>query len=88
MNKNLFNLSALFSCAALQLPALAYAEIGMEAAAQTALARVPGVVQSIEREQLRGRAAFEVEIRAQAGGEYEVLIDAEDGSVLQVQLDD
>lgn len=89
MNKQrVLNLGKVVLCASLQLPGFARAEIGMEAAARIALERVPGQVQGIEREPALGRAAFEVEIRDQAGRKYEVLVAADDGKILDVKLDD
>jgi uncharacterized membrane protein YkoI len=62
----------------------AEADIGFDRAAQLALARVPGRVHSIERE----RELYEVEIRDEHGVEFEVTLNARDGTVLDVERDD
>lgn len=80
-------LTKLAALGAALLPGLARAEIGVQAAAEIALMRVPGVVHEIEREQQRGRTLFEVEIRSDAGPTYEVLVDAADGAILEVKVD-
>ena len=68
---------------------VAHAEdIGFARAEQIALAQVPGTVIDIEREHERGREAIEVEIRTAEGVEFEVTIDAHDGTVLSVARDD
>jgi uncharacterized membrane protein YkoI len=62
----------------------ALAAIDFADAQRIALERVPGQVESIELE----RGVFEVEVRTKDGVEYEVEIDAEEGSILSVRQDD
>lgn len=53
-----------------------------------ALRVVPGTVVESELEKERGRWVYAIEIRPDRGGEVEVLIDADDGSTVAVELDD
>lgn len=63
--------------------------ITMEQAAQIAVDHVPGsFVESIEREYERGVLVYEVEVRAPDGVEHEVIIDANTGRVIRVEIDD
>jgi uncharacterized membrane protein YkoI len=64
--------------------ARADADIGFERAAQLALVRVPGQVESIERE----HGTYEVEVRDAHGVKFEVTLSAQDGKVLDVEQDD
>lgn len=66
----------------------AEADIGFERATQLALARVPGHVESIERDRERGQEVYEVEIRNDQGVKFEVTLSAQDGKVLDVEQDD
>lgn len=64
-------------------------EISYDEAAQIALAEVPGgVVEEIERKVRRGKAIFEIEVRAPDGLEHELTIDAHDGEILDEEIDD
>ncbi len=65
----------------------AHAEIDVATAIKIALERVPGRVEEVERDHERGKPVFEVDILGDDGVEYEVTIDANDGSVISVQRD-
>lgn len=68
---------------------VAHAEdIGFARAEQIALEHVKGKVTDIERERKLGKDVFEVEIRTPEGVKMEVLVDANDGTVLGVEQDD
>lgn len=81
-------LLASFGLLASAAVAHAASDIGFERAAQIALERVKGLVESIERENERGKQVIEVEILTEDGVKYEVTLDAVDGTVLQVERDD
>ena len=63
-------------------------EISKDQAVQIALAKVPGKVVESERETEHGVDAYEVEIKADAGGVKEVRIDPNTGTVLSIEDDD
>lgn len=62
-------------------------QIQMEDAIVTARERVPGQVVNAELERKRGRLVFEIDIITDQGVRYEVVVDAESGNVLSVELD-
>lgn len=68
--------------------AQAPSEIDIHEAIRIALERVPGTAQSADLEIKLGRKVFEVEILSTKGPEYEVVVDAHSGEVLQSKLDD
>jgi uncharacterized membrane protein YkoI len=70
------------------VPLAAQANISFEEAEKIALEAVPGgKIVSIERETEWGRLVYEVEVVDQQGLEWEVVIDAADGKVLEVERD-
>lgn len=65
-------------------PAITFAQ-----AEQIARSHVPDArVESIELEDERGVRVYEVELRTADGVEHEVLIDANDGRVIDARIDD
>lgn len=62
--------------------------ITIEQAARIALSYVPGVVESIERDYERGVIVWEVEVRDTHGIEHEVIVDANTGRVIRIEVDD
>ena len=64
-------------------------KITFEKAERIALGRVPGgVVEEIERDRHLGKDVYEVDVRAPDGREHEIVIDANDGTVLSEEIDD
>lgn len=55
---------------------------------EIALLEVPGEVLEVELEQRRSAHTYEVEILAETGDEFYVMINAESGDVLKVSADD
>lgn len=63
--------------------------LAMEDARRIALEHVPGAqVESIEQDDEDGRVVYEVELRDPQGREHELVIDANDGTVLRTEVDD
>jgi uncharacterized membrane protein YkoI len=69
--------------------ALRSAKISFERAEEIAIAHVgSGVVEDIERDDDRGRLVYEVDVVAKDGKEHELVIDANDGSIVKAEIDD
>ena len=64
------------------------AAVSMEQAITIALAEVPGKVTESEIEEEDGTLVWEVEVLGSDNNEYELKIDANDGRVLEKELDD
>lgn len=70
------------------VPVAASANISFEEAERIALEAVPGAkIESIERETEWGRLVYEVELLDQRGVEWDVVIDAADGKILEKKQD-
>lgn len=61
--------------------------ISIEEAMNIALSQVPGEVVKVELEHEKGILVFEVDIVTAQGVKYEVVVDANNGTVLEVKLD-
>lgn len=62
-------------------------QIQMEDAIVTARERVPGQVVEAELDRRRGKLVFEIDIITDQGVRYEVVVDADSGMILSVELD-
>src|SRR5699024_8112929 len=61
--------------------------ISIEEAKNTALRQVPGEIVKVELDHEKGVLVYEVDIVTAQGVKYEVVIDANTGTVLEVELD-
>ena len=61
--------------------------ISIEEAMNIALSQVPGEVVKVELEHEKGILVYEVDIVTGQGVKYEVVVDANNGTVLEVKLD-
>jgi len=64
------------------------AVISLEAARQTALARVPGTVIESELDKEKGKVVYEFEIRDKDKKTFDVLVDAKTGEIVGVEAED
>ena len=64
------------------------ASVSMEQAITIALAEVPGKVTESEIEKEDGALVWEIEVLGSDNNEYELKIDANDGRVIEKELDD
>jgi len=64
------------------------AVISLEAARQTALARVPGTVIESELDKEKGKVVYEFEIRDKDDKTFDVLVDAVTGEIVGVEAED
>lgn len=62
--------------------------ITVEESKEIALERIPGTIDEVELENEDGYLFYEVEVDAAGGDEYEILIDAQTGEVIDVEGDD
>ncbi len=59
-----------------------------EESKEIALEKIRGIVEEVELENEDGILIYEVEVRAEDGLEHEVIIDAQTGEIVAVELDD
>ncbi len=59
-----------------------------EESKEIALNTIPGTVEEVELENEDGLTVYEVEVQAEDGNEYDVIIDAQTGNIIEVELDD